>query len=187
MQHSIRTVTALLASLFVVVLGVSGFVATQATAATISHSVQVPPPSGDNGTTIDPLQSNCGNDAPTCGQVGESYGYYNGTNVDLLYSENYFCDSGVASNAATGCEAGTGPTAHPAADTSVDGTSLGNTTHGDTLYIPVPLFSPTPPTQCVATATCIDHPPTIDLSAIHADLPGDPSAASVENVPIPAH
>ena len=53
-------------------------------------SVQDPAPSANSGTTIDPLQSNCGNDAPTCGQVGESYGFYNGTNVDLLYSENYF-------------------------------------------------------------------------------------------------
>ena len=61
------------------------------------------------GTTIDPLRYNCGNDAPTCGQVGESYGYYNGTNVDLLYSENYYCDTAVPSHAATGCEVGAGP------------------------------------------------------------------------------
>ncbi len=60
-------------------------------------SVQNPAPNGDNGTTIDPLQYNCGNDAPTCGQVGESNGYYNGTNVDLLYSENYYCDANVTS------------------------------------------------------------------------------------------
>jgi hypothetical protein len=172
---------------FLLVLGVAGVSSAQTAAPVHANAVQDPPPSGNSGTTIDPLHSNCGNDAPTCGQVGESYGYYNGTNVDLLYSENYFCDSGVASLATTGCEVGLGPTTHPAADTSVDGTSLGSTTHADTLYIPVPLFSPAPPTQCTATATCIDHPPTIDLSAIHADLPGDPSAASVENVPIPAH
>ena len=51
----------------------------------------------------------------------------------------------------------------------------GNTTHGDTLYIPVPLFANPPPTQCTATATCIDHPPTIDLSRIAGALPGNPS------------
>ena len=90
---SLRTVSALVASLFVVVLGVSGIVGMQAaTAAPAPHAVQVPPPSGDSGTTVDPLQYNCGNDPPTCGQVGESYGYYNGTNVDLLYSEDYYCD-----------------------------------------------------------------------------------------------
>ncbi len=143
--------------------------------------------SGDSGTTIDPLTYNCGNDAPTCGQVGESYGYYNGTNVDLLYSENYYCDTAVPSNAATGCEVGAGPSSPDPTAPSPDGTSIGNTTHGDTLYIPVPLFANAPATQCTATATCIDHPPTIDLSAIAGALPGDPSPSSLYNVPIPAH
>jgi len=144
-------------------------------------------PSGDAGTTIDPLRYNCGNDAPTCGQVGESYGYYNGTNVDLLYSENYYCDTAVASNATTGCEVGAAPSSGNPTAPSPDGTSLGNTTHGDTLYIPVPLFAGAPPTQCVATATCIDHPPTIDLSRIAGALPGNPAPSSLDNVPIPAH
>ena len=177
-----------LLSSFLLVLGVAGVAAAQpSTTATHANAVQDPAPSGNSGTTIDPLQYNCGNDAPTCGQVGESYGYYQGTNVDLLYSENYFCDSGVTSSASTGCEAGAGPTAHPAADTSADGTSLGNTTHADTLYIPMPLFTPAPPTQCSSTATCVDHPPTIDLSRIAGSLPGNPTPSSVENVPIPAH
>jgi len=144
-------------------------------------------PSGDHGTTIDPLQYNCGNDAPTCGQVGESYGYYNGTNVDLLYSESYYCDTAVTSAAATGCEAGAGPSSPSPTAPSPDGTSIGNTTHGDTLYIPVPLFAGAPATQCTATATCIDHPPTIDLSRIAGALPGSPSPSSLDNVAIPAH
>jgi hypothetical protein len=144
-------------------------------------------PAGDSGTTVDPLRYNCGNDAPTCGQVGESYGYYNGTNVDLLYSENYYCDTDVPSHAATGCEVGSGPSSADPTAPSPDGTSIGNTTHGDTLYIPVPLFSGAPATQCTATATCVDHPPTIDLSAIAGALPGSPSPSSLDNVPIPAH
>ena len=144
-------------------------------------------PAGNSGTTIDPLRSNCGNDAPTCGQVGESYGYYNGANVDLLYSENYYCDTAVPSHAATGCEVGHGPSSADPTAPSPDGTSIGNTTHGDTLYIPVPLFSGAPATQCTATATCVDHPPTIDLSAIAGALPGSPSPQSLHNVPIPAH
>ncbi len=49
------------------------------------------------------------------------------------------------------------------------------------------MFSNPPPTQCTATATCIDHPPTIDLSRIAGALPGNPSPSSVDNVPIPAH
>lgn len=180
-----------LAALFAV-LGLSG--AALAQTATVSgaasvtaKAVQSPPPNGNNGTTIDPLRYNCGNDAPTCGQVGESNGYYNGTNVELFYSENYYCDPGVASSASTGCEAGAGPSSPNPTGTSADGTTLGNTTHGDTLYIPVPLFANAPPTQCIATATCIDHPPTIDLSRIAGALPGNPSPSSVSNVPIPAH
>ncbi len=144
-------------------------------------------PNGDQGTTIDPLRYNCGNAAPSCGQVGESYGYYNGTNVDLLYSENYYCDTAVASHAVTGCEVGAPPSGPNPTAPSPDGTSLGNTAHGDKLYIPVPLFAGAPPTQCVASATCIDHPPTIDLSRIAAALPGNPSPSSLDDVPIPAH
>ncbi len=157
-------------------------------AATSAHAAQNPGPSGDHGTTIDPLQYNCGNSAPTCGQVGESNGYYNGTNVDLLYSENYYCDANVSSQATSGCEVGAAASANPSSTSAGNsGTSLGNTTHGDTLYIPVPLFANPPSTQCTATATCIDHPPTIDLSRIAGALPGSPSPSSVSNVPIPAH
>ena len=123
---------------------------------------------------------------PTCGQVGESYGYYNGTNVDLLYSENYYCDSNVSSQRVHRLRGRAAQSSPPSAN-SPNGTTLGNTTHQDTLYIPVPLFSNPPPTQCTATATCIDHPPTIDLSRIAGALPGNPSPSSVDNVPIPAH
>ncbi|MGH9079445.1 MAG: hypothetical protein ACRDYE_05075 [Acidimicrobiales bacterium] len=177
-----------MASATVMLFGASGALLGSTAGAASTHSVQHPTPNGDNGTTIDPLQYNCGNDAPTCGQVGESNGYYSGMNVDLLYSENYYCDANVSSAATTGCEAGAGPSATPSsASAGNSGTSLGNTTHGDTLYIPVPLFSNPPPTQCVSTATCIDHPPTIDLSRIAGALPGNPSPGSVSNVPIPAH
>ncbi len=176
------------AAITMLLFGASGALVATSAGASAPHAVQDPAPNGDNGTTIDPLQYNCGNDAPTCGQVGESNGFYNGTNVDLLYSENYYCDAHVSSAAKTGCEAGAGPSAHPSATSAGNsGTSLGNTTHGDTLYIAVPLFANAPATQCTATATCIDHPQTIDLSRIASALPGDPSGASVSNVPIPAH
>src|ERR1700722_12261033 len=118
---------ALLSALFISMFGIVAVAGLGASAAApaATHAVQVPSPNGDNGTTIDPLQYNCGNDAPTCGQVGESNGYYNGTNVDLLYSENYYCDANVSSNAATGCEAGAPQSGSPSAS-SPDGTSLGN-------------------------------------------------------------
>jgi len=178
------TLAAIASSLFVVL----GFVAAGAISALpASAAVQDPPPSGTSGTTINPLQYNCGNDAPTCGQVGESYGYYGGKNVDLLYSENYYCDDNVSSHAKTGCEVGTGPSATPSAVSSADGTSLGNTTHSNTLYIAVPLFSNPPPTQCTDPTTCIDHPPSIDLSRIASALPGSPKPTTLYTVPIPPH
>jgi hypothetical protein len=159
-----------------------------ASASTSANSVQDPAPHGNSGTTIDPLQYNCGNDAPSCGQIGESNGYYNGANVDLLYSENYYCDSNISSAASSGCEVGAAPSSTPSSmSAGASGTSLGNTTHSDTLYVTVPLFNDPPATQCTATATCVDHPPTIDLSRIASDLPGHPSGSSVSDVPIPAH
>jgi len=177
----------LLATLCAVSFGIS-INAISASASTTHNSVQDPPPNGNSGTTIDPLQYNCGNDAPTCGQVGESNGYYSGTNVDLLYTEDYYCDANVTSGATSGCEVGAPPSGTPSQVSAGDsGTSLGNTTHNDTLYVTVPLFSSPPATQCTATATCIDHPPTIDLSRIRADLPGDPPASTVSDIAIPAH
>jgi len=179
------SLVAVLAGSVSVLFALGGVASAQTTSSTSSpvhaQAVQAPPPSGNNGTTIDPLQYNCGNDAPSCGQVGESYGYYDGQNVDLLYSENYYCDPGVKSGASTGCEVGAPPSSTNPTGTSSDGTSLGNTTHSDILYIPTPLFAPTPPTQCIATATCIDHPPTVDLSRL-----GGPFSADT-NVAIPAH
>ena len=132
-----------MASMLAVLFGLSlqSGVASASTVS-VSHAVQDPAPNGDSGTTIDPLQYNCGNDAPTCGQVGESNGYYNGTNVDLLYSEDYYCDPAVTPAAtATGCEVGAAPSSPNPTGMSANGTMLGNTKHSDTLYIPVPLFS----------------------------------------------
>ncbi len=140
------------------------------------------PPSGNSGTTVSPLQYNCANDSPTCGPtstspgIGESYGYYNGQDVRLLYTENYYCgtSAGPTPGSTSGCEAGYASTTSPPA----------NTTHADTLYIPVPLFANPPPTQCSAAATCIDHPATIDLSALAS---ADSALAGATNVGLPNH
>ena len=181
-------------------LALAGSVGTATAHATTVSATNVQPnaPSGGSGTTIDPLQYGCQNDHATCGNngpnrggIGQSYAYLNGQYVQILYTENWYCDANVSSAATTGCEVGAPPSSHPSAQSSGGtGTSLGNTTHGDTLYIPVPLFADPPPTQCAAgTATmiCIDHPKTVDLSRIAAALPGSPSPSSVSNVPIPAH
>jgi hypothetical protein len=177
-----------MASLMAVLFGLSLQAgAVSASTPTVAHAAQDPAPNGDNGTTIDPLQYNCGNAASTCGQVGESNGYYKSANVDLLYSEDYFCDPAVSSHdSATGCEAGAGPSSPNPSGQSANGTILGNTKHSDTLYIPVPVGFTPPPTQCIGTATCIDHPATIDLSALAGYL-GVGTPSTLDAVPIPAH
>src|SRR3984957_9476359 len=122
-----RTVMLFVATACAVMFGISANALSASASASKPNAVQDPAPHQNSGTTIDPLQYNCGNNAPTCGQVGESNGYYNGTNVDLLYTENYFCDANISSNASTGCEAGAPQSGSPSAN-SLNGTTLGNTT-----------------------------------------------------------
>ncbi|MEO7131309.1 MAG: hypothetical protein ABIZ07_08050, partial [Dermatophilaceae bacterium] len=154
-----------------------------------------PPNAGsDAGTTIDPLLARCTYDTPTCGDatgdtpaaagypasvgasVGESFGGYDHSIVDLLYSMNFVCDSlDYPSHAANGCEAGAGPgtgvttptPANPPSGltgrvSSAPGVAQANF---DTLYVPVPLFKNPPPLQCNGKAVCVDHPGAVDMSA----------------------
>ncbi len=87
--------------------------------------------------------------------VGNTKGWFDGETVTLHYTRNYFCQSPPASGAASDCEAGTDYTQTPASAF-------------DPLYVVVPLGF-TPPTstlQCPVAGKCVDHPSTIDLSAI---------------------
>ncbi len=56
----------------------------------------------------------------------------------------------------------------------------------DTLYIPVPLFTNPPPTQCMAPRPASTTHRRSTLTDCRR-LPGNPSPASVSNIPIPAH
>lgn len=139
-------------------------------------------PNGNSGTTISPLQYNCSANSATCGQVGETYGWYNGTTTRFLYSNNYFCGTpagGYKAQSTSGCEAGHASAQPPPS----------NTTNGDVLYIPVPLYKGAPNTQCNGKATCIDHSGNIDLSPLASTL--DPilgtTPAQLANTMIPGH
>jgi hypothetical protein len=87
--------------------------------------------------------------------VGTTKGWYKGETVTLRYTRNFFCQAPPASGASTKCEAGSDYTQTPA-------------TTFDPLYVVVPLgFTPPESTlQCPTAGHCIDHPSTIDLSAI---------------------
>jgi hypothetical protein len=130
------------------------------------------------GTTIDNLVSDCPSYTMPgqCQNIGLTKDYYAGSVIDALYTETYYCDTSIPSGAPSGCEAGTKYTDLPPGVASVDDV--------DPLWIPVPLFSPAPGTQCPATG-CVDHPMTIDLSRLSSAL-GVP-AAKLKDVPVPAH
>ena len=89
------------------------------------------------------------------GHTGSTYGWYDGHTVRFFYTKNFVCAGPPASKASSKCEAGSDYTQTPASNF-------------DPLYVVVPLGF-TPPTdtlQCPVAGHCIDHPGTIDLSAV---------------------
>jgi hypothetical protein len=89
------------------------------------------------------------------GHVGFTNGWYDGHTVRFYYTKNFFCAEPPASKASSKCEAGSDYTQTPASSF-------------DPLYVVVPLgFTPPKSTlQCPVAGKCIDHPSTIDLSAV---------------------
>ena len=87
--------------------------------------------------------------------VGNTKGWYDGRTVRFHYTKNFFCQNPPMSRASSHCEAGADYTQTPASTF-------------DPLYVIVPLgFTPPADTlQCPTAGRCIDHPHTIDLSAV---------------------
>jgi hypothetical protein len=100
--------------------------------------------------------------------VGTTKGWYDGHTVTFRYTRNYFCANPPASKASSRCEGGANYTQTPA-------------TNFDPLYVVVPLgFTPPRSTlQCPVAGHCIDHPRTIDLSAV--------LGRGTSNILLPAH
>lgn len=101
-------------------------------------------------------------------KTGTTKGWYDGKTVTFHYSKNYFCKTPPASGAKSRCEAGSDYTHTPA-------------NAFDPLYVVVPLgFTPPKATlQCPVAGHCIDHPSTIDLSAV--------LGSGTSDVLLPAH
>ena len=101
-------------------------------------------------------------------KTGFTHGWYDGHTVRFFYSKNYFCQAPPASKASSKCEAGADYTQTPASTF-------------DPLYVVVPLgFTPPKWTlQCPVAGNCIDHPHTIDLSAV--------LGSATSNLALPAH
>jgi hypothetical protein len=101
-------------------------------------------------------------------KTGFTNGWYDGHTVRFFYSKNFSCAAPPASKASSKCEAGSDYTQTPASTF-------------DPLYVVVPLgFTPPKSTlQCPVAGRCIDHPSTIDLSAV--------LGAGTSDLPLPAH
>lgn len=137
----------------------------------------------DSGTPQDPLSYDCV--APSsgpagCQNVGLTHAYYHNHAINFLYTANFYCDTAVASKATTGCEGGKNYTKLPPGAKSQD-----------PVYVPVPLgFKPQQGLQCPTSGNCIDHPASMDLSALYPVL--KPllhltSASQLNNAPLSAH
>ncbi|HEY5362460.1 MAG TPA: hypothetical protein VIJ82_33060 [Streptosporangiaceae bacterium] len=100
--------------------------------------------------------------------VGTTKGWYEGHTVTFKYTRNFSCKAPPASKASSKCEAGSDYTQTPAHTF-------------DPLYVIVPLgFTPSKSTlQCPIAGHCIDHPSTIDLSAV--------LGKGTSNLKLPAH
>ena len=101
------------------------------------------------------------------GHVGTTKGWYDGHTVTFLYTRNFRCAEPPASHASSRCEVGADYTQTPASTF-------------DPLYVVVPIgFTPAARTLQCKAGNCIDHPRTIDLSAIFG--------SADKNVLLPAH
>jgi len=111
------------------------------------------------GASTAPTPSNAMAKGVGIGEFGMTASYFNGHTVSFTYSKGFYCDKHVMSGASSGCEAGASFKVPPAKNF-------------DPLYITVPLgFTvPTMSMECPNGLACVDHPGTIDLSALEPAL-----------------
>ncbi len=109
-----------------------------------------------------------GMSSSSASHIGTTKGWFDGKTVTFRYTRNFFCQNPPASGATSKCEGGANYTQTPSPTF-------------DPLYVVVPLgFTPPKSTlQCPTPGKCIDHPSTIDLSAV--------LGSGTSNVLLPAH
>ncbi len=111
-------------------------------------------------------------------EFGKTNDYNEGRLDEDVYTHKWYCDTTIPSKSVTGCEVGKTFRVPP-------------TRQFDPLYITVPLGFTVPPMnmQCPQGLVCVDHPPTIDLSAIRgpaeALTPGHDHFTTTDNGGVP--
>jgi hypothetical protein len=92
---------------------------------------------------------------PQCINIGETDGWYEGSNVVFQYSHDYWCAEPPSSGASSNCEAGSKARVNPPSGDV-----------GAPVWVLIPQgFTPTG-LHCPQDGMCIDHPDTIDLSRV---------------------
>ena len=116
-------------------------------------------------------------------EFGKTDGFFGGKGVGFTYTKGFYCDTSVASNATTKCEAGEKYTTPPSSQF-------------DPLYITVPLGFTVPMhmQDCPAKLVCVDHPDTIDLTRLasalkplYPQLSAAQLQAALANFAVPGH
>lgn len=173
------------------VLAMPGFAAAQTQASyqgdvtsnTYDQHAGSGPTPPDLGAPDDPLRYDCvtPSSGPVgCQNVGLTHAYYDAHTINFLYTANFYCDTAVSSKATTGCEGGKKYTKLPPGAKSQD-----------PLYIPVPLgFKPKQGIQCPMSGNCVDHPGSMDLSALYPVLKPIlhlTSASQLNDAPLSPH
>ncbi|MGI8419295.1 MAG: hypothetical protein ACR2LN_01475 [Candidatus Levyibacteriota bacterium] len=131
-------------------------------------STNTPTPTGSTSTpTPTGMDMNMGNGEDT-NMAGFTDGWFQGRTVTFFYhNKNFFCKNPPASGATSQCEAG------------ADAQQMPPQNDIPPLYVMTPLgFTPSG-LQCPETGNCINHPHTIDLSAV--------LGKGTENAPLPPH
>jgi hypothetical protein len=119
-------------------------------------------------------------------EIGQTLGWYDGKNITFHYNKPFFCAEPTASQANSKCILGEEPAAKPRSGEI------------PVLYVTVPLFAPSEAysaefagtLQCPELGKCINHPGTIDLSAIQGilvSLFGETTGGLAPNFPLPPH
>ena len=115
-------------------------------------------------------------------EFGMTKAFIAGHAESFTYTKGFFCDTKVASAAATKCEVGAASVSAPSKQ-------------HDPLYITVPLgFAPKKMQECPAGLVCVDHPGTADLTrlepalkALYPTLSAAQLTAALKNIAVPGH
>jgi len=92
-------------------------------------------------------------------EFGMTSAFFKGHVKEFTYAHGFFCDTTVASTAATGCEVG-------------EKWKVAPSTQHDPLFITVPLGFTVPMSKmdCPDKLVCVDHPATLDLTRLATAL-----------------